>query len=183
MNRRQLLTATGTSLGILLMNTQHSLTRLQYLANETPEPESKPEFSHRRQTSGQSLYLGALFTWLELLEDTIQSLVPAIEAVQDDANSDSSKAMVLMPLGVWTHLAADTLKITAPATFETVHEHTVDAFSHLGSAAEIISTGVMAGSATAISLGTEHINLATEHVGLLVAELPFERPKREEIIG
>lgn len=183
MNRRQLFSATSASLGLLLVSNRLALSRLQYLATPTAEYEDKPQFFFDDYSPRETMYLGVLLTWLELLEDTIDTLYEGIDAVDVDPDSDEAKAMMLMPLGVWRHLTVDTARITAPESFEVVQEHTLSAFSHLGSAADIISTGVINGNATAITLGTEHINMATEHVGGLVAALPFGRPRRADILG
>lgn len=162
---------------------QQALARLQQLATPAAETDSKPEFSIDDFTAPEAIYLGTLFTWLELLEDTIDALTPAIESLDRDPNSGEAKAQVLMPLGVWTHLSADTHKVPAPAAFEAAHDHAQNLFDHLGTAAEIISTGVVSGNPMAITLGSEHIYIATDHVGALMDEIPFKRPTRSEIIG
>lgn len=182
MNRREAITVSAASISALLASSRSAIARLQYLGTPAPDDESKPAFTYDDHSPVETLYLGTLFTWLELLEATVDALGPAIEDVEADMASEAAKASMLMPLGVWIHLAADSQLTPAPALFAVAHAHVQDAFAHLGTAAEIISKGLISESATAISMGSGEIYLANDHVGALMDALPFERPKRHEII-
>lgn len=183
MNRRQLLSSAGASLGALAAVNANALATLRLQTEHPSQGADKPVFDIDDHSLAASMYLGGLFTWLELLEDTLDALYDAIDEMTDDPESLRAKASMLMPLGVWMYLAADTQKFNPPEVFHLAHEHAADAFSELNNAADIIATGVISGSATAITLGTEHINLAAEHIGLLISELLFERPHRVEVLG
>ena len=180
MNRRQLITATLPSLGLLLANNRLALARLQGLATPDATDRSKPGIELDDYSHEEAIYLGALMTWLEMLEDSLDAMYKGIDAVEADAESGSAQAMMLMPLGVWKHLSLDAQKFEGPLAFSLVHQYTVSALMHLDSAAEIISTGVVASSGTAITLGTEHIHMASDEIGKLMDALPFKRPRREE---
>lgn len=183
MNRRQLITAVVPSLGLLVANNRLALARMQELATPGAADDSKPDIVLEEYSREEALYLGALTTWLELLEDSIDSMYEGLEALEEDPESRSAMAMMLMPLGVWRHLSLDAQKFEGPLAFSLVHHYAISALSHLGDAAEIISTGVIASSPTAITLGTEHINMATEAIGKLMAALPFERPRRTDFFN
>ena len=172
----------STALTALAASSRVALARLQHLGTPVPDDESKPQFSYEDFSPNETLYLGTLFTWLELLEGTVDALGPAIAEMEANMESDSAKTAMLMPIGVWVHLSADAQTISSPETFAVAHEHAQEALAHLGQAAELISKGVVSGNATAISMGSGDIYLANDHVGALMAELPFERPKRHEII-
>lgn len=180
MNRRQLFTATVPSLGLLLANNRLALARMQGLATPDATDRTKPDIELDEYSREEALYLGALMTWLEMLEDSLDAMYEGIDAVEADAESGSAQAMMLMPLGVWKHLSIDTQRFEGPLSFSLVHHYAVSALAHLGDAAEIISTGVVSSSSTAITLGTEHIHMASDEIGKLMDALPFERPRREE---
>ncbi len=180
MNRRQIITSTLPSLGMLLATNRLALAKMQELATPDARDRSKPEIELTDYSHEQSIYLGVLMTWLEILEDSIDALYQGIDAVEVEPESEAAKATMLMPLGVWKFLARDVEKFEGPEVFAFVQHYATSALSHLGSAADIISTGLLAGSATAITLGTEHINLATEDIGKLMAAMPFARPRRDQ---
>ncbi len=183
MNRRQLLAGTVSSLGLLLANNRLALARMQGIATPDVADRSKPGIILQDHSHEEALYLGALTTWLELLEDANEVMYEGIDAVTEAPTSPGAMATILMPLGVWKHLALDAQKFEGPLSFSLVHHYAVSALTHLGSAADIISTGVVASSPTAITLGTEHINLAADDIGKLMAALPFERPRRNEFFS
>lgn len=183
MNRRHLITATLPSLGTLLATNRLALASMQEIATPVGTEQSKPEIELHDYTHEEALYLGALLTWLELLEDANEVMYEGIDAVTEAPTSPGAMATILMPLGVWKHLALDAQKFEGPLSFSLVHHYAVSALTHLGSAADIISTGVVASSPTAITLGTEHINLAADDIGKLMAALPFERPRRDEFFS
>lgn len=183
MNRRHAITFAAASVSTLLSTSRSALARLQYLGTPVPDAKPKPDFSYAEHTPQESLYLGALFTWLELIEGTVDALGPAIAELETDMSSASAKTSILMPLGVWIHLAEDISKVPAPVAFNVVHGHAVDAFTHLASAADIISSALITENATAIALGSGDIYIANDSIGALIDELPFARPQRNKIIG
>lgn len=180
MNRRLLLTSTVPAIGLLLANSRLALARMKDFSTPDPTDQDKPAIVLDEYSHDEALYLGALTTWLELLEGSLDPMYEGIEAMEENPDSSQAKAMVLMPLGVWKHLPLDAEKFEGPEVFALAHTYAVRALTHLGSAAEIIATGVVSNSPTAITLGTEHINLASDEIGKLMAALPFERPRREE---
>lgn len=180
MNRRQLITATLPSLGLLLANNRLALARVQEMATPGAAGRSKPEIELVDYSHEEAVYLGTLTTWLEMLEDSNADMYDAIDGVIEDPESRNAMAAILLPLGVWSYLGQDAQKFEGPLAFSLVQHYAVSALTHLGSAADIISAGVVSTSATAVTLGTEHINLAAEDIGKLMAALPFERPRRSE---
>lgn len=181
MNRRQLISAAIPSLGILLAKNRLALAQVQDLATPDTADESKPEIVLEDYTHVESVYLGALTTWLEMLQDSIDDMYDGIDSLIEEPDSSNAQAGLLLPLGVWKYLALDAQKFDGPEVFSLVQHYAVSALTHLGNAAEIVSNGVVSGSATAVTLGTEHINMASEEIGKLVAALPFSRPRRAEI--
>ena len=183
MNRRQLLANTGVALGALVATNNAALAALRAQADSTPNADDKPDIVLADYSPEEALYLGALFTWLELLKATIDELYVSIDALEAEPDSMDAKAAILMHLGVWSHLRVDTQKFDAPGVFATTHPHVTDTFRELGHAADVISTGVVVESPTAVTLGTAHIEAAAEHVGQLIGSLPFNRPTRSEVLG
>lgn len=183
MNRRQLFAAAIPSLGLLLATNRLALARMQELATPDATDRSKPEIVLEDYSLEEALYIGGLMTWLEMLEDANADMYDAIDAVIEDPESRSAMASILLPLGVWSYLGRDAQKFEGPLAFSLVHHYAVSALTHLSSAADIISSGVVSTSATAITLGTEHINQAAEDIGKLMAALQFDRPRREDFFS
>lgn len=179
MNRRTFIASTATSLTALMAANTDALARMQYMSTPTP---ANTSLDIDEYSPIESLYLGVLFTWLELLDDTLDDLQEAIAHMEDESYSDRAKAAMLLPLGLWRKVARDTTKFGAPELFELAHVHTVAAFGHLGAAAEIFVSGVIEENAPAITLGTELINMASEEIGLMIDALPFSRPNREKLL-
>ena len=107
MNRRQLLAGTVSSLGLLLANNRLALARMQGIATPDVADRSKPGIILQDHSHEEALYLGALTTWLELLEDANEVMYDGIDAVTEAPTSPGAMATILMPLGVWKHLALD----------------------------------------------------------------------------
>lgn len=183
MNRRQLISAAVPSLGVLFATNRLALAKMKNVATPIASENPKPEIVLEDYSHEEALYLGTLLTWLELLEDSLDGMYEGIDALEDDSESSEAQAMLLMPLGVWKSLPQDAQKFDGPEVFALVQEYAVNAFTHLGSAADIISTGVVAVNPTALHLGTEHIYLANDEIGKLMAALPFERPRRDEFFS
>ena len=179
MNRRTFLTSTAASMTMLAAANKDALARMQYISTSTPTSTS---LDIEEYSPLESLYLGVLFTWLELLDDTLDDLQEAISQMEDEHYSERAKAAMLLPLGLWRHVARDTTKFGGPELFVEAHQHTVAAFDHLGAAAEIFVSGVIEENAPAITLGTELINMASEEIGLMIDALPFARPNRDKLL-
>ena len=180
MNRRHFIAASIPALGALLQTNRAAIASLQEISTPDTSFRSKRALDIHDYTHEEAVYLGALFTWLEMLEDSIDALSPAMDAIVEDPDSDEAKAAIYLPLGVWTFTAMDTQKFEGPETFALVHHYAIETFANLAGAADVISKGLAVGNATAIMLGTEHINLATESVAKLNDALPFRRPRRLE---
>lgn len=176
MNRRYFVAAMGTSVATLMAQNRQVLARLQYLS--TPAPVEKPEFVSSDFDDAELLYLGTLFTWIALLEDSLTAVSAGLDAMIADLESDEAQVQLLFSLGTWNLIEADTTKVSAPDSFAETHMYAQQVFSHLASAGNILAQGVVAGSATALTLSTEHIYLATESVTSLLETLPFQRPLR-----
>lgn len=183
MNRRHFLTAVAPSIGLLLATNRQALARMQDLATPDSTPDSRPEIELEEYTPQEAVYIGALATWLEMLEDTLELLSVALDVIVDSPESPEAQAQMFKPLGVWDALATDAERFEGPELFAITQEYAVGALTHLRQASGIISKGLLAGSPTAISLGTEHIYLATDEIEKLVDSLPFERPRRSDIFG
>lgn len=183
MNRRQLITAAAPSLALLLSQNRVALARVQTLATPEASDRSRPDLELEDYSREEAVYLGALTTWLELLETSIDGLYEGLEALEEDPESIGAKAQMLMPLGVWQHLALDVQQFDGPEVFALVQRYATTTFNHLGSAADIISAGLVSDSPTAVTLGTEHITLASEELGKLMAALPFDRPRRADFFS
>lgn len=135
MNRRQLLKSSIATVGVLLATNRNALARLQEQATPTGDANAKVDFELSKLSQAESMYLGILLTLLELLDASLDDLLPAIDAFMDNGESIDNKALMLKPLGLWSYLATDAQKYDAPATFSIVHGHAINAFTSLGAAA------------------------------------------------